>query len=67
MKQRRIKDQIEVLLAIQNVRAELKRAKTKTEGYEILMRLSTLYSVLNVEQLIRLAEFVDKRDYKEAA
>lgn len=64
---RRIADQVLVLLAIKDVREELKRAGDKRTGYEILMRLSTLYAVLNVDTLIEVTKDADKRDNKREA
>lgn len=64
---RRVGDQVEILLAIRNVRKELTRVGNKIEMYDVLMRLTTLYSLLNVEQLIEIARDADKRDGKKEA
>lgn len=64
---RRVGDQVEILLAIRNVRKELTRVGNKIEMYEVLMRLTTLYTLLNVEQLIEIARDADKREGKKEA
>lgn len=64
---RRVGDQVEILLAIRNVRKELTRVGNKIEMYDVLMRLTTLYSLLNVERLIEIARDADKRDGKKEA
>jgi hypothetical protein len=67
MMRRRVGDQVEILLAIRNVRKELTRVGNKIEMYDVLMRLTTLYSLLNVERLIEIARDADKRDGKKEA
>lgn len=65
---RRVRDQVLILLAIRDVRIELKRVGMTIEGHEILMRLATLYALLNVEQLAECVSKGDQReDNKEAA
>lgn len=66
---RRIGDQVLVLDAIRSVRSELNRAKDESSIVtgEILVRLVTLYSLLNVEQLKDIAEQADDRMERKVA
>lgn len=62
---RRLEDQVYVLEAIAQVREELKRAAERGENGivtgEILMRLSSLYTLLNTDRLLEAAKVADTR------
>jgi hypothetical protein len=49
---------IQELEAIEAVKAELKRAQSQAEAYEILGRLINLYSALNIREIRETLETV---------
>jgi len=59
---RRLNDQVLILDAISNVRKELKQDMPQKDAFEVMMRLTTLYSILNVDQLKVVAEQADDRE-----
>jgi hypothetical protein len=65
MNNRRLSDQVEILKAINDVRNEIKIAHKNGvpnfEQYEILGRLISLYSLLDVENLAQVAKNADIR------
>lgn len=68
---KRLSDQVLILQAVGQVRAELKQAYARGENFivigEVMLRLATLYSLLNVEQLTQAVEAVDTRNERKAA
>lgn len=68
---RRLSDQALILEAIGNVRKEFRAKSERGESFivtgEVMVRLGTLYSLLNVEQLKALVEKNDERDERKAA
>jgi len=68
---RRLRDQALVLEAIGEVRRELKPCMGTIEQAEVLTRLATLYSLLDVTRLKSLVENNNEREHdspnKEAA
>ena len=58
---RRISDQILDLTAIKEVRTELREGMSSRDALDVLMRLSTLYSLLNVDQVKQALEQLDER------
>lgn len=64
---KRLGDQILILDAISNVRKELKRDMPQKDAFEVMMRLTTLYSILNVDQLKVVVEQADDRNERKAA
>lgn len=64
---KRLGDQILILDAISNVRKELKRDMPQKDAFEVMMRLTTLYSILNVDQLKDVAEEADVRNERKVA
>ena len=59
---RRLNDQFLILDAISNVRRELRHDMPMKDAFEVMMRLTTLYSLLNVEQIKTVVEQVDDRE-----
>lgn len=66
---RRLEDQVLILRAIAQVRDELilHQHESWLVIMEIMTRLATLYSLLNVTMLERLASEADSRDEREVA
>jgi len=59
---RRLRDQVEILNAISNVRKELRDDLSRIEMAEILTRLTTLYALLDADGLAKAAKVADARD-----
>lgn len=68
---RRLNDQVLILEAISNVRKELKARADRGESWieigKVMVRLTTLYSLLNVDQIKVAVEAADTRDERKAA
>jgi len=68
---KRLGDQVLILEAVSKVRQEFKDAVGRGESFivtgEIMVRLCTLYSLLNVDQLKDVAVMADDRNERKAA
>lgn len=62
---RRLNDQVIVLEAIAEVRKSLNKDMNWIEQGEVMVRLATLYSLLNVDKLRDAAVQADQREYHE--
>jgi len=64
MSARRLTDQVLVLEAIGQVRSELKRDMSMFDKIDVMTRLATLYSLVDVTRLKSLVEKIDDRNWK---
>lgn len=62
---KRIADQVLILEAIGQVRTELREDMSFKDMMDVMTRLATLYSLLNVHQLRDIAVDADMRDINE--
>ena len=62
---KRLSDQVLILEAIGNVRRELKPQISGRERIDVMVRLATLYSLLDVSRLKRIVEQMDTRSCTE--